>query len=155
MVCLRGKGRAGINNAAEKRDSHLRTHPGQYVHTECRRQLTNSIEISKYLREKEQSQSNLPGGSTPILRSKQTFSFRDRCLIYGQTAKLNQNKRGHHVYPVQTHDFQACIKSICATRQNAWVDQIYGRIEAVNDLHAADTIYHQTCNVNFRIGKHT
>ena len=60
-----------------------------------------------------------------------------------------------HVYPVQTHDFQACIKSICATRQNAWVDQIYGRIEAVNDLHAADTIYHQTCNVNFRIGKHT
>ena len=88
-----------------------------------------------------------------LFSDQNTFSFRDRYLNYGQTAKLNQNKRGHHVYPVQTHDFQACIKSICATRQDAWVDQIYGRIEAVNDLHAADTIYHQTCNVNFRISK--
>lgn len=155
LVCLRGKGSEGINNAAEKRGSHIRTHPGQYVHTECRRQFTNIFEIGKYLREREQGKSNPPAESTPILRSKQTFSFRDHCLFCGQTAKLNQNKRGYDVYPVRTHDFQTSIKSICSIRQDAWADQIYGRIEAVNDLHAADAIYHQTCNVNFRTGKNT
>ena len=35
----------------------------------------------------------------------------------------------------------------------ALADTMRGRIEYVNDLHASDAIYHQTCNVNFRTGK--
>ena len=36
---------------------------------------------------------------------------------------------------------------------DALADTMRGRIEFVNDLHASDAIYHQTCNVNFRTGK--
>ena len=28
-----------------------------------------------------------------------------------------------------------------------------GRLEYAQDLHAADSVYHQTCSVNFRTGK--
>ena len=34
-----------------------------------------------------------------------------------------------------------------------WARDVRGRIEFVNDLHAADALYHQTCSVNFRTGK--
>ena len=52
-----------------------------------------------------------------------------------------------------TYDFKSCILSICSARQDIWADQVRGRVEAVNDLVAAEAIYHQTCNVNFRTSK--
>ena len=38
-------------------------------------------------------------------------------------------------------------------KEDALADTMRGRIKFVNDLHASNAIYHQTCNVNFRTGK--
>lgn len=42
---------------------------------------------------------------------------------------------------------------ICDERRDEWSAEVRGRIESVNDLHAADAVYHQSCSVNFRTKK--
>jgi hypothetical protein len=49
---------------------------------------------------------------------------------------------------VRTKDFQINIEKICRERNDSW-----SRIQFVQDLHAADTVYHPKCSVNFRTGK--
>ena len=49
------------------------------------------------------------------------------------------------MFPVRTHEFQASVLQACRSRKDKWSDAVYGRIAFVNDLHAADAIYHQQC----------
>jgi hypothetical protein len=42
---------------------------------------------------------------------------------------------------------------VCEDRNDDWAVAVRGRIESINDLHAADASYHQTCSVNFRTSK--
>lgn len=78
--------------------------------------------------------------------------FASQCLFCGQTAKKDK-KRSIEVYPVRTVDFQNNILMICDERRDEWSAEVRGRIESVNDLHAADAVYHQSCSVNFRTKK--
>ena len=60
----------------------------------------------------------------------------------------------YDVWPVRTEGTQTEILTVCDSRGDEWADVIRGRLEYVaGDLHAADAVYHQTCNVNFRTGK--
>ena len=54
---------------------------------------------------------------------------------------------------VRTKDFQINIENICRERNDSWSTNVLSRIQFVQDLHAADTVYHQKCSVNFRTGK--
>lgn len=38
-------------------------------------------------------------------------------------------------------------------QDDEWSVEVRGRTEFVNDIYAADALYHQTCSVNFRTGK--
>ena len=40
-----------------------------------------------------------------------------------------------------------------AERNDSWSTNVLSRIQFVQDLHAADAVYHQKCSVNFRTGK--
>lgn len=42
---------------------------------------------------------------------------------------------------------------MCRKRNDEWSNVVLGRLEYAQDLHAADSVYHQTCSVNFRTGK--
>ena len=42
---------------------------------------------------------------------------------------------------------------MCKKRNDEWSNVVLGRLEYAQDLHAADSVYHQTCSVNFRTGK--
>jgi hypothetical protein len=42
------------------------------------------------------------------------------------------------------------IISVCKMRDDEWALDVRGRLEFVQDLHAADALYHQQCSVNFR-----
>ena len=42
---------------------------------------------------------------------------------------------------------------MCRTRNDERSSVVLSRLEYVQDLHAADSVYHQTCSVNFRTGK--
>lgn len=52
-------------------------------------------------------------------------------------------------------DFQNNILMIhvCDERRDEWSAEVCGRIESVNDLHAADDVYHQSRSVNYRTKK--
>ncbi len=87
------------------------------------------------------------------MRSQGGFNFEEHCLFCEQSAKLKGNKRGLDVFPVRTFDFQNKIRDICRIRNDVWGNQVLARLEYAQDLPAADAMYHQTCNVNFRTGK--
>lgn len=73
------------------------------------------------------------------------------CLLLNVSSVDKQLKqRLLEVYPVRTVDFQNNILMICDERRDEWSAEVGGRIESVNDLHAADAVYHQNCSVNFR-----
>ena len=71
LSCLREKGSLGINNAAEKRGSTVRTFSGQYVHVECRRRFLKLIKISRK-RNKE----------NPLLVKEVVHQFSDRNKVF-------------------------------------------------------------------------
>jgi hypothetical protein len=54
-------------------------------------------------------------------------------------------KRKNDVYPVRTSDFQTKIEDICKMRDDEWALDVRGRLKFVQDLHAADALYHQQC----------
>ena len=70
----------------------------------------------------------------------------------GHPDKYSGWKSSHKLIPIRTMDFQNSIKQICASRNDSWSETVLGRIECVNDLHAADAVYHLICTNNFRTG---
>ena len=50
--------------------------------------------------------------------------------------------------------FQCELRTSRLTSKNdSWSTNVLSRIQFVQDLHAADAVYHQKCSVNFRTGK--
>lgn len=77
------------------------------------------------------------------------FYFRTHCFICGQAVK----GREIDVFPVRTNDLQTTVLKVCQEQNDDWAVTVRGRIETINDLHAADVIYNQTCSVDFRTSK--
>ena len=42
----------------------------------------------------------------------------------------------------------------CNCRQDEWAEVVKSRVDFARDLPAVDAVYHNQCNVNFRLGKH-
>lgn len=87
--------------------------------------------------------------TTKLRSQSQLFNFRTHCFICGQAVKGKEIE----VYSVRTNNLQTTIIKVCHERNNDWTPAVRGRIETINDLHAGDAIYHQTCSVNFRTSK--
>lgn len=149
-VILREKGSESINRASEQQGSTIRTQKGQRVHTECRRVFTHPHTIA---RAQEKPTEDL--SSPCVLRSETpTFRFGEDCLFCGKPAPYNEKKRGGmDVYPVRSTSFQESVLNSCAKRKDEWSTSVASRIAYAQDLVAADAVYHQSCNVNFRTGK--
>jgi len=62
-------------------------------------------------------------------------------------------KSEHKLIPVRTMDFQNKILKACDEFKGEWADIVRGRVLFVQDLPAADAVYHNICSVNFRTGK--
>lgn len=55
---------------------------------------------------------------------------------------------------VRTDTFVAKILAQCEKRTDEWASAVKGRIEYFcRDLHAADSLYHHSCDINFRTGR--
>ena len=79
------------------------------------------------------------------------FSLKD--IFCGHTAIYDGKKKGFETIPVKTKDFQDSIGSVCRKRNYEWSNVVLGRLEYAQDIHAAESVCHQTCSVNFRTGK--
>ena len=51
------------------------------------------------------------------------------------------------------YDFESKVLEVCRNRQDDWSPKVQARVEFVLDLIVAGAVYHQTCSVNFRMGK--
>ena len=65
----------------------------------------------------------------------------------------SKRKRLGEAFRVTTIETKYTILKICSERNDDWSETIRARLMNVHDLPAADAIYHQTCNVNFRTNR--
>ena len=65
----------------------------------------------------------------------------------------NEKKRQRDAHRVTTIETKDTLLAICAEKNDAWAEVVKSRVLHVHDLPAADAVYHQSCNVNFRTGK--
>ena len=142
------KGARNINCCREKRNDSILVKNGDVLHKDCRRDYTNTKSIKSV--EKKNSDPKTPNRA---LRSKEQFAYKENCLFCGLEATIRDTRRGVETYPVRTNGFQKNIEGICKERNDEWATEVFARIQFVHDLHAADTVYHQQCSVNFRTGK--
>ena len=149
-VLLRKKGSDSINYASVERGKSLVTQAGDRVHVSCR---LDYIKPRNIARDKSSQQQEPVMRS---LRSKQIFNFQVHCLFCGHFADVENRKRlasDLETFPVRSGDFQQKIIDAGKIRNDNWSKAVLGRIASVNDLHAADAIYHKQCNTNFRNNK--
>ena len=148
-VELTSKGSDGVNRASVQRNNDLKTIPGDKVHVDCRREY---IKVQNITRETAPSQPKIV--KKHELRSQQAFDFRNHCLYCGRSAKFEKGKkRGIDVHNVKSNNFQESLIQDCSNRKDEWSETVLGRLASINDLHAADAIYHQQCSSNFRTGR--
>lgn len=148
------KGCDGIKKASEVRGEDILVTVGQRVHTECRREYRNPHEVAKFNRQKRSFEA-MEAESVGCRRrsADPAFSYRDMCLFCGMPDKYNGKKKNFKLIPVRTFDFQKGLLEHCRVRSDDWSKEVQGRIEFINDLHAADAVYHTVCNGNFRSGR--
>lgn len=146
FAILRQKGVDGIRAA----NPSIVCNPGDRVHKKCRLDVIRT----QYVKKKSSVEDTVEQPRVISRRSKtSSFNSKENCIFCGQGAKFDGKKRGFDTIPVRTIDFQNSIAKVCKERNDEWSDLVLGRLEYAQDLHAADTVYHQACSVNFRTGK--
>ena len=149
-VCLTLKGCNTINAAGVERGQDIHCIPGDFVHTDCRKYLTDKRRI---LVAKRKVANYIP--EAPKLRSHSSFDFKDHCLFCGFPAKLNGKKRGNYVYSVKTFEFQNVAgRPVELMQQNAFTkitDFLEANINDDEQITIVDLVKKWKNFVNFRI----
>ena len=143
-VVIREKGAEGINRASIERGVGVRVKAGTSVHKTCRVNHTNKKDLVNASKKDVSAQS--------VKRSARVslgpYDSKMHCFFCGTDAKRNSEER---ICYVKTDAFVQTILVHCKTRGDEWAVAVQGRNEHFGgDLHAADCVYHQSCNVNFR-----
>jgi len=66
---------------------------------------------------------------------------------------LTRKKSNNPVYPLRTIVLQESLRAKCIERNDDWGKEVLSRIEFVQDLVAAEAVYHQKCSTLFRTRK--
>ena len=147
MARLTTKGIEGIENAAKSRGKSLSLTitPGMRVHRRCRERYTNKKDIECSL--------NLPKvESVRKTRKFGSYNNQNDCLFCCQLVK--ERDIGQAASRVKTDVFVIQILECCKSRGDDWAAEVQGRVNFYNaDLHAADVLYHHTCDSYFRKGQ--
>ena len=131
---------------------------GTRVHTACRREFTDKKRIQIHnKRRHEDCEDTTPRNIRR--RSQFTFDFKHLCFFctcpcHGIGGGDDRHpSRYDTAFAVRTTCFQNQVHGTCLKRQDEWAMAVLGRIEFVQDLHAADAVYHKVCSTNFMTGK--
>lgn len=147
VTVLHNKGLSNLVASAEKRGDAIEVQLGQTVHKTCYRDYTNEHRIAAHNKSKHGSESPC---KTRTLRSMEIFSFKNHCFFCGNPAHLEKNKtKNNDVMRCMEMEFKDKMIDKCKERNDTWSAQVYGRLEFVSDLPAADAIYHKQCLINF------
>ena len=102
---------------------------------------------------KKEQWSTSKKASLPSSTTKCDFAI--DCLHCGKSTRDQRKKDDVSVYHVRSSSCQANLELLCLQRGpgDKWPETVKGRIEYAQDLYAADAVYHQQCNINFRTGR--
>ena len=146
------KGVCSIRSASNEREDILEISAGEVVHTSCRAHYTNKRTIEQ---DKKKYNSDAAHKTKKArLRSSDLFDFISQCLFCANTVTPRE-RRDKKAYQVMSknREFDKTILQICEKRNDSWASSVKGRIAYTNDLHAADAVYHTSCDSAFRNGK--
>lgn len=130
-------------------NSSLGVKPGQKIHRKCRVDLVRPKQLTRATQDDQAPKSVVKRRS-----SEQQFNSKEHCFFCGQTPKYDGKKKEFHIMiHVRTTEFQGSISRVCKERNDDWAQIVLGRLEYLQDLHAADAVYHQICSSNFRTGR--
>ena len=84
----------------------------------------------------------------PVALLAASLILRKKCLFCGQGIVLLGHRAENKLIKVETLSFQKSIGDACESRGDSWSDAVKGRIEYVQGLFAAASVYHDQCNIN-------
>ncbi|CAH1111709.1 unnamed protein product [Psylliodes chrysocephalus] len=157
FVKLSAKGIQGIISKIRKDNIHELFEPFPddpvRVHVECRRVYTNPNNIQNDAKFKLSTKDEAQGSCRRVIRSNiPTFLFTEQCLFCGRFVTDREKRDKSGIIQVRTVMFQKSVMKACNSINDLWSEKVQSRLLLVNDLPAADAIYHQACSVNFRKG---
>jgi hypothetical protein len=149
-VVIGEKGAEGINWASIERGDRIVVCSGTVVHKKCRMNYINKKQIDLY------KKANFNKPSLPVKRSAHAsigpYDSRMHCLFCrNEIVKASSSGIYSEEYScVKTDAFVETVLSHCKQRNNDWAFTVQGRIEYFGkDLHAADSLYHRSCDIHF------
>lgn len=151
-VQLTQKGCDSILKAITLRQDSMSVSVGQIVHVKCRKYYTNPNVIEKEKR-KSDHEKDCHQGSGSLRSSAPGFVYKEHCFFCGCGDSSGGRQDVRRLIPVRSMDMQKKILQACEKYEGSWVDVVRDRVLFVNDLHAADAVYHNLCSTNFRTGK--
>ena len=111
----------------------------------CRKKYCNPQTIARDTKHQEAVASK-----RQVLLSEDKFCFNSNCFFCGQPAMIGNKRKGFDVVSVRTVELKNTILAVCRERKDAWANGVQARISSAHDLHAADAVYHKSCDINFR-----
>ena len=144
-VTLHDKGSQSVNECSIQCKDSIVTVPGQVVHTERRRKYCHPA--TKSAAQASNTKENITHDKY-LRSSEKCFNFMTDCLYCGTAID-----DAHEYYHVPTTTSQDKILKHCSSQKDIWAEKVCARVLHLHDLHAADTVYHHVCSVNFRTGK--
>lgn len=153
LVTLTDKGCSGIQKANDARQNQISVTPGQKVHTKCRSEYVNPIAIKSYNRKRSVDSLDEQVSACSLRSQESTFSYKLNCLFCGCPDIYQGKKPEFKLIKVRTLNFKERVIEACNKFTGDWYEHVRSRVLFVQDLPAADAVYHQICSVNFRTGK--
>ena len=146
VVEVRQKGADGIKSASVQRGDDIVISAGEKIQRKYRKQCINP----KNIQFQQKTKVEPPKRSARVATSH--FNSQTDCLFCGATVSVTHWSADYSY--VKTDAFVESVLESCDNRSDEWAFTVKGRIEFYGcDLHAAESIYHQICSVNFCTGK--
>jgi len=141
-------GADSINKASVERGDTIIVTAGTVIHKTCHRDYINKRNIEKDNIAKSDSTSSIERSACISIGP---FDSKTDCLYCGNKIVMSKINADYDDYScVRTYNFVDKILAKCKTRTDEWALNVQGRIEYFSgDLHAADSLYHHSCDVNF------
>lgn len=150
------RGLQTLKNASNERDDghleFLNNVTSVTVHVECRKEYTQK-KIASFKREREENAAG-PCNPSPHKKRSSKFDFRTLCLVCGEEANEDVEKRKRQEYrrkikQVSTLSFKDNIIKTAESRGDGLGKIVRDRVNFEYDLVAAEAKYHDNCLISF------
>lgn len=151
-VVIGEKGAEGINKASVERGDSTVVAAGTVMHKRCRTNYINKKLIDLHKKAKSHPR---PPAKRSARVSIGPYDSKTHCLFCAhEVVKTSTSANFDDFSCVKTDAFVGTILSHCKQRNDDWAFIVQGRIEYFGkDLHAADSLYHRSCDIHFRTNR--